>query len=217
MALHLGLTGGIGSGKSLVGRFLMELRGVLIDSDAVSRSVTAAGGAAIGPIRDTFGPDFIDAAGAMHRARMRTLAFSDPTARGRLEAIIHPLVQQASEAQARAAEAAGAPLLVFDIPLLVESGRRIAQFDRLLVVDCSIETQIARVMARNGLARGTVEGIIASQASRAQRLAAADAVLFNDGIPPEALRAQVHALAGWLGLPAVSSGDAGVTGPAEPL
>lgn len=204
--LHLGLTGGIGSGKSTVACYLNELGAVIIDSDAISRSVTAPGGAAVAAIATAFGAEFIDAAGGLDRARMRALAFSDPAARARLEAIVHPLVHQASQAQARAAEAAGSPLLVFDVPLLVESGRWVQRLDRVLVVDCSAETQIARVAARSGLARETVEGIIASQASRAQRRATADAVLFNDGVSPEALRAQVHALAQWLGM-----------GAAEPL
>jgi dephospho-CoA kinase len=189
---RLGLTGGIGSGKSTVGEMLMDAGAALIDADAISRSVTAPGGSALSAIAQSFGPDFITAEGALDRNRMRALVFSDASAKQRLEAIIHPLVSSATQAQANAAVEAGHKLLVFDVPLLVESGRWRAQLDGVLVVDCEVETQTERVMARSGLSTEAVKGIIHAQASRAQRLAAADWVIFNDGLSLEAVRAEVH-------------------------
>ena len=197
---RLGLTGGIGSGKSTVARSLVALGAVLIDADAVSRAMTAAGGAAIAAITSEFGPEFVDSAGALDRDRMRALAFSDPAARGRLERIVHPLVGEEMATLATDAVAAGARSAVLDIPLLVEFGHWAARLDRVLVVDCTAETQIARVMARSGLARETAEGIIASQATRAQRLAAADAVIFNDGLSLEQLDAETRQVARLFGL-----------------
>lgn len=189
---RLGLTGGIGSGKSTVGQMLMDAGAALIDADAISRSVTAPGGSALAAIAQTFGSEYITAEGALDRDRMRTLVFSDTSAKQRLEAIIHPLVSLATQAQANAAVEAGHKLLVFDVPLLVESGRWRAQLDGVLLVDCEVATQIERVMARSGLSAETVQGIIDAQASRAQRLAAADWVIFNDGLLLEAVRAEVH-------------------------
>lgn len=197
---RIGLTGGIGSGKSTVARMLAELGAAVIDADQTARELTAAGGRATPAIAHAFGPEFIDAHGAMDRQRMRALAFSDPLARQRLEAIIHPLVGQVTQEQALAAETAGARLLVFDIPLLVESRHWPRKLDAVVVVDCPVETQIARVMARNALERSAVEGIIASQASRRTRRAAADAIFYNDGLSLDALRDQVRTLALWFGL-----------------
>ncbi len=146
-------------------------------------------------IAHTFGPDFVTADGALDRERMRAHVFSQPQAKQALEAIIHPLVAQETQRQAQEALAKGHNTLVFDIPLLVESGARWrTQVDRVLVVDCSEATQIQRVMARNGLSRETTQSIIAAQASRAQKLAAADWVIDNDGISLEALRANVQSL-----------------------
>ena len=142
----------------------------------------------------------MDASGALDRARMRNLAFSRPESRKQLEAILHPLVAQCTESRACAAEAAGRRLLVFDIPLLVESGHWPRQLDAVVVVDCRTETQIDRVMARNALDRKTIEGIIAAQSSRAVRRRAADAVLYNDQLSLEALQSQVDALATRFGL-----------------
>lgn len=197
---RLGLTGGIGSGKSTVARILVGCGAALVDADAISRQLTAPGGAAIGELARQFGPQVITADGAMDRDRMRQLAFSDPAIKGRLEAIIHPLVSEESARQARAAAAAGRGCIVFDIPLLVESGRWRRQLDRVLVVDCLEETQIARVMARNALPREMVLKIIAGQASRAQRLAAADACICNDGLSLQDLERQVRRLASSFGL-----------------
>ena len=200
-ALRLGLTGGIGSGKSTVARRLATYGAALVDADAVSRALTAPGGAAIAPIRERFGAASIGADGGLHRERMREQVFTDPQARTHLEAIIHPLVQLQLDQQAQAARAAGARVIVFDIPLLTEGGPRWRrQLDAVCVVDCSVETQIARVIARNGLARAQVQAIIASQATRAERLAVADTVLLNDGTGLPALHARVDALAAALPL-----------------
>ena len=193
--LRIGLTGGIGSGKSTVGQMLQARGAALIDADAIARNVTAAHGAAMPAIAQTFGPAFITADGALDRERMRAHMFSLPQAKQALEAIIHPLVAQETQRQAQDALAKGHNTLVFDVPLLVESGARWrTQVDRVLVVDCSEETQIQRVIARNGLSRETVQSIIAAQASRAQKLAAADWIIDNEDISLEALRACVESL-----------------------
>ena len=193
--LRIGLTGGIGSGKSTVGQMLQARGAAVIDADAIARQVTAAHGAAMPAIAHTFGPDFVTADGALDRERMRAHVFSQPQAKQALEAIIHPLVAQETQRQAQEALAKGHNTLVFDIPLLVESGARWrTQVDRVLVVDCSEATQIQRVMARNGLSREIVQSIIAAQASRTQKLAAADWVIDNDGISLEALRIEVESL-----------------------
>ncbi|WP_332815269.1 dephospho-CoA kinase [Ramlibacter sp.] len=180
-AMRIGLTGGIGSGKSTVLRMLAGLGAAAIDADAISRASTAPGGAAIPAIAARFGPAFITAEGALDRERMREHVYAQPQARRELEAIVHPLVGVETERQVQAALMAGAPCIVFDIPLLVESGRWRRQVDRVLVVDCTPATQVARVVARSALEPAQVEAIIAAQAPRALRLAAADAVIFNDG------------------------------------
>lgn len=193
--LRIGLTGGIGSGKSTVAHMLQERGVALIDADAIARSVTAAHGAAIPAIAHTFGADFITSDGALNRERMRAHAFGHPKAKQTLEAIIHPLVAQETQHQAQNAIALGHHTLVFDVPLLVESGERwLARVDRILVVDCSEETQIQRVMARNGWSRETVQAIISSQASRIQKLAVADWVIHNEAISLEELRSHVQRL-----------------------
>jgi dephospho-CoA kinase len=196
----LGLTGGIGSGKSTVAHMLVERGAGLIDADAISRACTASGGAAMAAIRTQFGADFIDGDGALQRARMRQQVFDDPQAKTRLEAIIHPLVAEQIAQQSRAFEAAGRRCIVYDIPLLVESGHWRRRLQRILVVDCSAATQSQRVQARNALSAQAVEKIMAAQASRAQRLRAADSVLFNDGITLEALALAVHRIAAQFGL-----------------
>ena len=193
--LRIGLTGGIGSGKSTVGQMLQARGAALIDADAIARSVTAAHGSAIPAIAQTFGPEFITAEGAMDRDRMRAHVFRHPPAKQALEAIIHPLVMQEAQRQAQEAIAKGHQTLVFDVPLLVESGARWrTQVDRVLVVDCLEETQIQRVMARNGLSREVIQSIISAQATRAQKLAAADWVIHNEGLDLEALEAYVKSL-----------------------
>jgi dephospho-CoA kinase len=200
MATRIGLTGGIGSGKSTVLAMLQALGAAAIDADAISRATTAPGGAAIPLIAGKFGTDFITPAGALDRARMRERAYARPEARRELEAIIHPLVGEEIERQVQAALAAGASCIVFDIPLLVESARWRPQLDRVLVVDCAPETQVARVVARSGLAPDEVRAIIAAQAPRALRLAAADLVICNEGLTLEALRHEVQQAAASFGL-----------------
>jgi dephospho-CoA kinase len=197
---RLGLTGGIGSGKSTVAAMLAKRGAAVIDADAISRLTTSAGGAAIAAIRQTFGADFITAQGSLDRERMRTLAFGDPTARRRLEHIIHPLVGLEARRQAEVAVAAGATCLVFDIPLLVESAHWRSQLDQVLVVDCRAETQVERVLLRSGLDRCAVESILAQQASRSQRLHAADHVICNDGLSLVELDRHVQLLAHRFGL-----------------
>ena len=201
-ATLLGLTGGIGSGKSTVAQMLAVQGAAIIDADAISRATTAAGGAALPTIAQQLGAHLIAPDGALDRTAMRALVFDDTGARQRLEAIIHPLVAQETDRQARLALDAGRRLLVFDVPLLVESGARWrAKVDRVLVIDCDSATQIGRVMARNALPRDQVEQIVAAQASRAQRLAAADLVIFNGaGVTQDALGAQAARLAQTFGL-----------------
>ena len=200
MATRIGLTGGIGSGKSTVLAMLQALGAAAIDADAISRATTAAGGAAIPLIAQKFGADFIAGDGALDRARMRERAYAQPEARRELEQIIHPLVGEEIARQVQAALAAGARCIVFDIPLLVESARWRPQLDRVLVVDCSPETQVARVVARSGLAPEDVRAIIGAQAPRALRLAAADLVICNEGLTLEALRHEVQQAAQSFGL-----------------
>ncbi len=200
MAARIGLTGGIGSGKSTVLAMLQARGAAAIDADAISRATTAAGGAAIPAIAQHFGPGFIAADGALDRVRMREHAYAHPQARRALEAIIHPLVGQEITRQFEAAVAAGAACVIFDIPLLVESGRWRSQVDRVLVVDCEPETQVARVVARSALEADAVRAIIAAQAPRALRLAAADVVICNEGLTLDALRSEVDQAARSFGL-----------------
>ena len=190
-SLRIGLTGGIGSGKSTVAAMMAAQGAAIIDTDAIARRLTLPGGKAIDAIRAEFGPDLIDGAGAMDRERMRALAFADPQAKRRLEAILHPMIGIETEGEARASEAA---VKVFDVPLLVESGRWRAIVDRVLVVDCSEDTQARRVVQRAGWTEEAVRKVIAQQATRAQRLAAADAVIRNDGITVQHLAAEVAAV-----------------------
>lgn len=194
--VKIGLTGGIGSGKSTVAAVFASLGAVVIDSDAIARSLTAPGGAAIEALRQAFGADFIDATGALDRDRMRALAFSDADAKQRLEAILHPLIGAQTLAQSQAHP--DAPL-VFDVPLLVESGSWRARVDRVCVVDCREDTQVQRVTARSGWTDDAVRAVIARQATRARRRAAADAVIYNDGIDLDTLAAQARALWQWIG------------------
>ncbi len=198
---RLGLTGGIGSGKSTVGRMFVSLGATLIDADQIARDATGPQGAAMEAIRSTFGEAFIDASGALDRARMRELAFTRPEARIQLEGIVHPLVTLRSQALAQQATAAGSRLIVHDIPLLAESGRWARRLDAVVVVDCAVETQITRIMQRNGLAREVVQSIIASQATRSARRAVADVLIANDArCTLEELQAQVCQTAALFGL-----------------
>jgi dephospho-CoA kinase len=189
--IAVGLTGGIGSGKSTVAD-LFAARGVpLVDTDVIAHRVTAPHGVAMPQIAAQFGPEFVAADGSMDRARMRALVFGDEAARKRLEAITHPLIRAETERETR--EANG-PYVMLVIPLLVESGAWKTRVNRVLSVDCSVETQIARVMSRNGFTREQVLAIIARQASREARLAAADDVIVNDGVTLDALAQDVEML-----------------------
>ena len=199
--LRLGLTGGIGSGKSTVASILARAGAAVMDADAISRSLTQPGGRAIPAILAEFGETLISPDGAMDREAMRALVFSNPSSKRQLEAIVHPLVGQVLQEQSHAAVAAGHACLVYDVPLLVESGDRWRrQVDWVCVVDCEVETQIQRVMARNQLGRADIEPIISQQASRQQRLACADAVIFNEGIDLAHLEHLVHEMMARFGL-----------------
>ena len=183
----IGVTGGIGSGKSTVAGFLGALGGAVIDADAVSRSLTAPGGAAIPAIEAAFGPEALDSLGGLDRTAMRARVFSDPAARLQLEALVHPLIWQELALKRQAALGAGADFVVFDVPLLVEMRRWRPMLDTIVVVDCSSSTQHARVLARSGMDAEQTQRIMDAQATRAQRLACADQVLLNEGLSLEAL------------------------------
>lgn len=207
----VGLTGGIGSGKSRVAELLGNWGAALVDTDLIAHALTAPGGAAIPALVREFGAGIIAADGALDRAAMRQLAFDDPAARRRLESVLHPMI--AAETAAQAAQAQGS-YIVFVVPLLVESGRWRDRVDRICVVDCDPETQIARVQRRSGLTIETIRRIMAAQAGREARLAAADDVIANGGdTTPSQLEArarQLHErwneLAATLGRSAASSG-----------
>jgi dephospho-CoA kinase len=189
--LRIGLTGGIGSGKSTVASLLVALGAALIDTDAIARALTVAGGAAIDDIRAGFGASFIAPDGGLDRARMRAAAFAEAGARRQLEAILHPRIGHEVE---RLASAARAPVLVLDIPLLVESGRWRSRVDQVWLVDCAEAVQIERVIRRSGWSVEAVQSVVDQQASRPARRAAADAVIHNDAITADDLGRVVDAL-----------------------
>ena len=186
----VGLTGGIGSGKSTVAAQFAARGIVVVDTDAIARSLTLPGGAAMPAVAATFGPQVVASDGALDREAMRRLVFADPAQRRALEAILHPLIRTEADRQCAAASS---PYILLDVPLLVETGAYRDRVQRVLVVDCCEATQIARVMQRNGLAEAEVRAILAAQASRAQRQAAADDLLDNDS-DLAALTAQVDRL-----------------------
>ena len=199
----VGLTGGIGSGKSTVAAEFERHGITVIDADAIAHALTTGGGGAIGQIRSAFGEAFVTDQGAMDRDRMRAHVFGKPEERARLEAILHPLIR--AETARRLAEAVS-PYVILMIPLLVEAAARDPEhwrdrYDRIVVADCAEETQVRRVMARNGFTREAVQAIMAAQASRAERLAHADDVIDNDGalstmrLAVDALHAKYLALA----------------------
>jgi len=192
MIFVVGLTGGIGSGKSAAADCFVTLGVPVVDTDAIAHELTAPGGAAIEPIRQAFGDGALTAAGALDRAAMRRRVFADPAERTRLEAILHPMIRAESEARLRRSAADYAVLVV---PLLAESKSYRERVDRVAVVDCPEEVQLARVMGRSGLSRAEVAAIMAAQASRAARLAIADDVIANDAGLAE-LRARVTELHG---------------------
>lgn len=186
----IGLTGGIGSGKTTVADMFAKRGAAIIDTDLIAHRLTASGGAAIPDIRSQFGPEFLNADGSMNRAKMREHVFAAPAAKAQLENILHPLIRSESEYAAREAQGL---YLVFVVPLLVESGSWQQRVSRVLLVDCTEETQVRRVMSRSGLTEVQVRAIMATQASRQERLAAADDVINNDG-NASALAAQVDKL-----------------------
>jgi len=193
----VGLTGGIGSGKSAAAAEFGRLGATVVDTDAIAHELTLAGGAAMAQVRRLFGDDFVDASGALDRAKMRTLAFRDPAAKKKLEQLLHPMIRAESE---RRIAAASGPYVIHVVPLLVESPSYRQRVTRVLVVDCPEDVQVERVRQRSSLAEDEVRRIIASQAQREARLAAADDVIDNSG-SLDALHKQVRELhAKYLGL-----------------
>lgn len=196
MALVIALTGGIGSGKSSVAKILGELGAAVIDTDDIAHALTAAGQPGARRVGQEFGPEYLDADGALDRKRMRELVFADPAARQKLESLLHPLIR--AEVQARMGSAAKnisarSPYIVIVVPLLIETGAYRELARRVLVVDSDEAQQVARVGQRSGLAPADVKAIMATQVSRAGRLRHADDIVHNDG-DLQALRAAVEAL-----------------------
>lgn len=180
MTFVVGVTGGIGCGKTTVTDYLAARGAAVIDTDAIAHQLTGAHGAAIPAIAAAFGSSILRADGGLDRAAMRHLVFADASARARLEAILHPMIRLESDACCDAAGAANAPYVLLVVPLLVETGAYRERVTRVLVVDCAEDVQISRVMARSGMSAVEVRAIMATQASRAARLAAADDVVLND-------------------------------------
>ena len=193
-ALRLGVTGGIGSGKSTVCGLLAQQGVPIIDADAISRACTAPGGPALPAIAQTFGDAVFESAGILNRDAVRSLVFEDPKAREQLQALLHPMIATEIERQAVLAQASNPACIAFDIPLLTESARWRPVLDKVLVVDCQPQTQIDRVMRRNGLDAESVEKIMAAQSSRAARLRCADYVLFNESMTIDAVGHQLGAM-----------------------
>ena len=187
----IGLTGGIGSGKSTAAQGLVALGAHLVDTDAIARALTLPGGAAIPALAAEFGADALTADGALDREKMRRLVFADPGAKARLEAMLPPLI--GAEASRRAAASGGRPV-VFDVPLLTESSHWRARVDRVLVIDCDEATQAARVAQRPGWTEEAARRVIAQQAPRAARRASADAVICNEGLTIAQFQAELRAL-----------------------
>lgn len=190
MPFCVGLTGGIGSGKSAASSLFGKLGAEVVDTDEISRELTSPAGAAIAAIRDRFGPEFIAEDGSVDRARMRTRVFEDPAARKELEAILHPLIRERTRA---AVSAARAPYVIVVVPLLFETGASLDLVRRVLVVDCDENEQVRRAVARSGIAAGEIRRIMAAQLPRAERLKQADDVIDNGG-SLDALRGQVARL-----------------------
>jgi dephospho-CoA kinase len=188
----IGLTGGIGSGKTTVAQQLAACGAQVVDTDAIARSLTLAGGAAMPALAAEFGPQVLTPEGALDRLRMRRLAFADAAVKARLEAILHPLIGSVALSQAAAGDTA-LPV-VFDVPLLAESGHWRERVDRVLVIDCAESTQTARVAQRPGWTLEAVQRVLAQQAPRATRRAIADAVIHNDGLTLGQLEAAVRRL-----------------------
>ena len=198
--LRVGLTGGVGSGKSTVATLLARCGADVIDTDAISRRLTAPGGLAIDAIAQVFGHGYLTADGALNRPLMRTRVFANPDARHQLESILHPLIQRQALQQARLAQQAGSRCVVFEVPLLIESATWHHEVDQVLLVDCPVETHIKRVMDRSQRDRPAILAMIAAQASREQRQQAADIILYNDGLSLDELAQQVQSIAVGFGL-----------------
>jgi dephospho-CoA kinase len=190
MTYVVGLTGGIGCGKSKAAEFFAALGADVVDTDAISHELTGPAGRAMQPIAEAFGSDYVRPDGALDRARMRGLVFADPAAKARLEGILHPLIR--AESRARIHDSA-APYVVLVVPLLLETGGYRELLSRVLVVDCDESQQIARVIARSHLTEDEIERIMRTQLTREKRLSAADDVLANDA-DIETLRARVRTL-----------------------
>jgi dephospho-CoA kinase len=190
MKLVVGLTGGIGSGKSAAADEFARLGATVVDTDAIAHGLTGAGGSAMPEVERIFGQGVIDSSGAMDRRKMRERVFAEPAAKKALEALLHPMIREESR---RRIDAAQSPYVVHVVPLLVESADYRKRVDRVLVVDCPEALQVERVRARSALPEAEVRAIMASQAARADRLAAADDVIDNSGTL-DALREQVAAL-----------------------
>lgn len=190
MPLVIALTGGIGSGKSTVASMLGELGASIVDTDAIAHRLTAPGQPGARAIGKQFGAGYLRADGALDRDRMRQLVFSDPAAKKKLEAILHPMIRAEVNAAVHAAQA---PYVVIVVPLLIETGAYRDLARRILVIDCSEQQQMARVLRRNGFTADAAQAIMASQVSRAERLGHADDVVRNE-TDLAALRADVVAL-----------------------
>ncbi len=189
--MRIGLTGGIGSGKSTVAAMFVGLGATLVDTDAIARQLTLPGGEAIEAVVDAFGPTVLAADGSLDRAAMRTRVFNNAEAKQRLEAILHPMIGAVATRESEAASGA----VVFDVPLLAESLHWRDRVDRVLVIDCAEATQIARVMQRPGWTETAARAVVAQQATRELRRACADAVIYNEALSIEALRGEVATLA----------------------
>jgi dephospho-CoA kinase len=181
--MRIGLTGGIGSGKSTVAQILAQQGCVLIDADAVSHALTASGGGAMPSIAQVFGAKAVMPDGALNRSAMREMILQDSAVRSQLERILHPLIGKVISDRMSEASASNSRAVVVDIPLLVEAGTRWrSRLDAVWVVDCSEATQIARVQARNGWPLPQIEAVMSAQAGRAERLRCADVVIFNEEV-----------------------------------
>ena len=198
--VKLGITGGIASGKSTVAALFAARGATLIDADAISKSLTAANGAAITPLQNLFGSSILTADGALNREKMRHFIYADAQARLKLEGVLHPLVQGEMLAQIEQAKSTGSRCVVLDIPLLVESKYWRKMLDRVLVIDCAEKIQLERVMRRNGLEASEVTRIMDVQEKRMNRLRAADLVLVNEDPELEALAQQVQEIGAQFGL-----------------
>jgi dephospho-CoA kinase len=207
VSLRIGLTGGIGSGKSTAANWLSARGAWVVDADEIARSLTEPGGAAMEDIRGTFGVGMFRSDGGLDRQKMRQLVFSDPIARRNLESILHPRIRAVAEQQAAAAGPEGVVLL--DIPLLAESPSWRSRLDRILVIDCDVGVQIARVQARSGWPAEEVRRVVSQQSDRARRRSVADAVVVNSSADLDALALELRAL--------VESGFFGAMGRSGPM